>query len=68
MTNSFPSLINHSISEIEDFAKIDAGKEWESSWYYNLKQLILRDASESRPERACPNLSFSVDIFMWYRY
>ena len=40
------------ISEIDDFAKTEAGKEWESSWYDDLKQLVLRAASENNPERA----------------
>jgi len=52
MTNSFTSLLNQSISEIDDFAKTEAGKEWESSWYDDLKQLVLRAASENNPERA----------------
>jgi hypothetical protein len=52
MPNPFATLLNKSIREIDEFADTDAGRAWESTWYEDLKRLVLRTASESDTQRA----------------
>jgi hypothetical protein len=52
MTNRFTTLLNNSIREMDEFADTDAGRAWESTWYEDLKRLVLRAASENDTQRA----------------
>ena len=59
--NPYTELLNSSITEIDEFALSEKGREWDASWFSQVKELVSKAALESSQDRA----EVLMDMVSW---
>ena len=50
--NPYTKLLNSSLAEIDEFSLSEKGRQWDSLWYGQIKELIAKAALEPNQDRA----------------